>query len=109
MSEVSTLPRPSVMNCQFSRPPAGVMLARRYTTYKSPYGPKYTVQPNIAGFTIKQATRLGMTLGAFGGVAGFFALFFLGGVPRVKHDILEKIPGIGKYFVNEIPPSDNPF
>lgn len=29
-----------------------------------------------------------MTLGAFGGVAGFFALYFVSDVPRVKNDIL---------------------
>lgn len=31
----------------------------------------------------------GATLGAFGGVAGFFALFFFGEVPRVRQDILQ--------------------
>lgn len=30
----------------------------------------------------------GGTLAAFGGVAGFFALFFFGEVPRVRKDIL---------------------
>jgi hypothetical protein len=31
----------------------------------------------------------GMTLGAFGGVAGFFALFFFGDVPKVRRDIYQ--------------------
>ena len=31
----------------------------------------------------------GTSLGAFGGVAGLFALFYLSGVPRVRKDILE--------------------
>jgi hypothetical protein len=29
-----------------------------------------------------------MTLGAFGGVAGFFALFFFSDIPRVRRDIM---------------------
>ncbi|TQS38095.1 hypothetical protein Golomagni_01408 [Golovinomyces magnicellulatus] len=48
-----------------------------------------------------------LTLGAFGGVAGFFALFFFGDVPRVRKDIYEKIPVFGHYFEKKIPPSDN--
>ncbi|MCJ1341358.1 hypothetical protein MMC09_006654 [Bachmanniomyces sp. S44760] len=76
------------------------------------------------------------TAGAFGAVAGIFALFFFSDVPKVKHDIMEvrqlyslatpssvgrararngkltvlqKLPVIGDYFHKEIPPSDNPF
>ncbi|KAI6244923.1 hypothetical protein HI914_06977 [Erysiphe necator] len=49
----------------------------------------------------------GMTLGAFGGVAGFFALYFFGDVPRVRKDIYEKLPVVGQFFAKEIPPSDN--
>ncbi|RKF71136.1 QCR10 domain-containing protein [Golovinomyces cichoracearum] len=78
-----------------------------YSTYRSPYGPKYTINPNIAGFTPLRAKRLVLTLGAFGGVAGFFALFFFGDVPRVRKDIYEKIPLFGQYFEKKIPPSDN--
>lgn len=67
-----------------------------------------------------------MTLGAFGGVAGFFALFFFSDVPRVRNDIVtvwsnskvlgggvgadlyqQKIPIIGPHFVREIHPADN--
>jgi Ubiquinol-cytochrome-c reductase complex subunit (QCR10) len=49
----------------------------------------------------------GMTLGAFGGVAGFFALFFFTDIPRVRKDIVQKIPIIGPYYVKEVPASDN--
>ncbi|KUJ10393.1 uncharacterized protein LY89DRAFT_740109 [Mollisia scopiformis] len=80
-----------------------------YSTYKSPYGPKYTVNANVAGWTFKSASRLGMTLGAFGGVAGFFALYFFSDVPKVRKDIWQKVPLIGQHFVKEVPPSDNPF
>jgi len=47
--------------------------------------------------------------GGFAGVAGVFALFFFGEVPRVRKDILSKVPVIGSYFVREIAPEDNPF
>lgn len=51
----------------------------------------------------------GLTLGMFGGVAGIFALFFFSDVPRVRIDIMEKLPFIGERFKKEIPPEDNPF
>jgi hypothetical protein len=37
----------------------------------------------------------GMTLGAFGGVAGFFALFFFSDIPRVRRDIMIVSFGVG--------------
>ena len=42
-------------------------------------------------------------------MAGTAVLFFLDGVPRVKKDILQKLPLIGSYFVDYVPPEDNPF
>lgn len=48
-----------------------------------------------------------MTLGAFGATAGIFAIFFFGEVPRVRNDLLSKLPFIGHRFVREIPASDN--
>ncbi|KAL1862017.1 GABA/polyamine transporter [Paecilomyces lecythidis] len=50
------------------------------------------------------------TIGAtFGVSAGIFALFFFGEVPRVRNDILQKVPVLGEYFDRSIPPEDNPF
>ena len=51
----------------------------------------------------------GITAGGFGAVAGVFALFFFEDLPRVREDIMQKIPIIGGHFVKEIPPEDNPF
>ncbi|KAI1410298.1 ubiquinol-cytochrome-c reductase complex subunit-domain-containing protein [Hypoxylon sp. FL1857] len=82
---------------------------RVYPTYKSPYGPKYHYQPNIAGWTFKQIGRLGFTAGAFGGVGLFAVIYYASGIPRVQRDILQKIPFLGGYFIKEIPASDNPF
>ncbi|KFX96232.1 hypothetical protein V495_03591 [Pseudogymnoascus sp. VKM F-4514 (FW-929)] len=82
---------------------------KAYRTYRSAYGPKYKIQPNIGGWTIKATTKLGLTLAGFGATAGFFALFFFGEVPIVRKDILSKVPVIGQRFIREIPASDNPF
>ncbi len=40
---------------------------------------------------------------------GIFGLFFFSDVPKVRVDIMQKLPVIGGYFVKEIPPEDNPF
>lgn len=48
-------------------------------------------------------------MAGFGVSAGIFAVFFFGEVPKVRTDILQKMPVIGNYFVREIPPEDNPF
>ena len=45
----------------------------------------------------------------FGAATGIFALYFFAEIPRVRKDIVEKIPIIGSYFHKEIPPEDNPF
>jgi hypothetical protein len=42
-------------------------------------------------------------------MAGTFAIFFFDAVPKVKQDILSKVPIIGDFYINEIPPEDNPF
>ncbi|OCK95495.1 uncharacterized protein K441DRAFT_658173 [Cenococcum geophilum 1.58] len=80
-----------------------------YQTYRSPYGPNYKTSPHFHGISIGQAMKFGTTAGAFAGVAGIFALFFFAEVPRVRIDIMQKIPILGNYFVKEIPPEDNPF
>jgi hypothetical protein len=51
----------------------------------------------------------GTTAAGFGAVAGIFALFFFADVPKVRKDIMQKIPFIGNHFVKEIAPEDNPF
>ncbi|KAJ8112848.1 hypothetical protein ONZ43_g5292 [Nemania bipapillata] len=85
------------------------ILRAQYPAYKSPYGPKYQYQPHVAGWSAKQLTGLGIKSGAFGGVALFAVIFFASGIPRVKQDILQKIPFIGDSFIKVIPASDNPF
>lgn len=80
-----------------------------YTTYKSPYGPNYNVRPNFHGINLSRAMKFGITAGSFGVVGMVFALQFFSDVPKVRTDILQKIPVIGDHFVKEIPPSDNPF
>lgn len=47
--------------------------------------------------------------GLFGVSAGVGVLWFFNGVPRVREDIMAKIPIIGGYFIKDIAPEDNPF
>lgn len=47
--------------------------------------------------------------GLFGVAGGVMGIFFLDSVPRIKEDILAKIPVVGDFFVEEVPPEDNPF
>ncbi|KAL8955038.1 MAG: hypothetical protein Q9193_006946, partial [Seirophora villosa] len=60
-----------------------------YKTYKSPYGPN------------------GITAGSFGVVGAVFVLQFFADVPKVRTDIMQKLPIVGDYFIRDIPPSDN--
>ncbi|RMZ86057.1 hypothetical protein DV737_g7, partial [Chaetothyriales sp. CBS 132003] len=80
-----------------------------YKTYKSPYGPKTTQLPNVKGFTLTNAIRYGGIAAGFGVAAGVFAVYFFGEVPRVRKDILQKVPVVGDYWVREVAPEDNPF
>jgi len=80
-----------------------------YKSYKSPYGPNYKIPYNFHGIDVTKATRFGVTAASFGAVAGFFALYFFSEVPKVRKDIMQKLPLIGDSFIREIPPSDNPF
>jgi len=61
------------------------------------------------GLSPKIAYRYGGMAAGFGVAAGVFAIFFFAEVPKVRNDILSKMPVIGDYFVREIPPEDNPF
>ena len=56
-----------------------------------------------------KAIRYGSIAAGFGVSAGIFAIFFFSEVPKVRNDILVKVPIIGPYFIREIPPEDNPF
>ncbi|KAF2257803.1 hypothetical protein CC78DRAFT_572926 [Lojkania enalia] len=90
-------------------PAAQSMRSIPYTGYKSPYGPAYKTATHFHGITLNKAAKYGTLAAGFGGVAGFFALFFFAEVPRVREDIMRKVPIIGPYFVKEIAPEDNPF
>ncbi|KIY01011.1 uncharacterized protein Z520_03677 [Fonsecaea multimorphosa CBS 102226] len=80
-----------------------------YETYVSPYGPKIKHVPNLMGLSMGKALRYGYIASGFGVAAGVFAVFFFGEVPRVRQDILSKLPVIGNYWIREVPPEDNPF
>ena len=61
------------------------------------------------GLSPQRAWTYGTIGAGFGVAAGTFALFFFGEVPKVRNDILSKMPIIGPYYIREIPPEDNPF
>ncbi|KAL8382128.1 hypothetical protein RB595_006084 [Gaeumannomyces hyphopodioides] len=78
-------------------------------SYRSPFAPKYHYQPNLHGFTVKQAVGFGVRAGGFGAVALGAVIFFASGIPRVQKDVLAIFPPLAKYYHKEIPASDNPF
>jgi len=80
-----------------------------YKAYQSKYGPNYKIGKNFHGIDLHRARIFGTTAAGFGAVAGIFALFFFADVPKVRKDIMQKIPFIGSHFVKEIAPEDNPF
>jgi hypothetical protein len=79
-----------------------------YKAYRSPFGPQYTTQPHFHGITVRTLMKAGVLAGGFGGVAGFFALFFFAEVPKVRDDIMMKTP-LASFFKKEVAPEDNPF
>ncbi|KAF2443387.1 hypothetical protein P171DRAFT_521950 [Karstenula rhodostoma CBS 690.94] len=91
------------------RTPAAFSQRSPYQTYKSPFGPQYKPAAHFHGITARHLAKFGGLAAGFGGVAGFFALFFFAEVPRVRNDIMLKIPVIGDYFIVDVPPEDNPF
>ena len=68
--------------------------------------PTYAYLPPTPKLTQEHSAT---TAALFGGVAGVAALFFFAEVPRVRKDIMIKIPIVGDYFVKELAPEDNPF
>ncbi|KAL4912336.1 ubiquinol-cytochrome-c reductase complex subunit-domain-containing protein [Aspergillus aurantiobrunneus] len=76
---------------------------------RSPLAGKYSVSPHFHGFTVNTATKYGSIAATFGVSAGVFALFFFGEVPRVRKDILQKLPFFDTYLDRTVAPEDNPF
>ncbi|BFZ62928.1 hypothetical protein YB2330_004040 [Saitoella coloradoensis] len=77
--------------------------------FRSQYGPRYVAQPHFLTMTPEKFVRWAPSLAAWGATAGVAAIFLLSGLPRMKRDVLQKIPFVGGYFINEIPASDSPF
>ncbi|GLA33067.1 hypothetical protein AnigIFM63326_002149 [Aspergillus niger] len=75
--------------------------------YRSPFAPKYHTPLHFHGLTTGLATKYATIAGTFGVAAGTFALFFFGEIPRVRRDILQKVPFLDEYFDRTIAPEDN--
>ncbi|KAH8712216.1 ubiquinol-cytochrome-c reductase complex subunit-domain-containing protein [Phaeosphaeriaceae sp. PMI808] len=89
--------------------PTAISSRSPYKAFRSKFGPQYTIARNYHGITARTLVKAGVLAGGFGGVAGFFALFFFAEVPRVREDVMKKVPILGNYFHVEIAPEDNPF
>ncbi|KAK3324494.1 ubiquinol-cytochrome-c reductase complex subunit-domain-containing protein [Cercophora scortea] len=85
--------------------------ANAYSTYKSPYGPKYHYQPHFGNITARTLFKLVPTAAGFGSVALFAVIFFTSGIPKIQNDVLRTVfPFLGPHFDKKIlPASDNPF
>ncbi|ATY61860.1 Cytochrome b-c1 subunit 10 [Cordyceps militaris] len=81
----------------------------RRAEFKSAYGPKYQYQPNFRGWSGQTIFRSTFRLSLFGGGAVVAALLFTSGIPRIQRDILDKIPGMARFYTKEVHPQDNPF
>ncbi|KAJ5373131.1 Cytochrome b-c1 complex subunit 10 [Penicillium concentricum] len=75
----------------------------------SAYAPKYTIPRTAAGMTLGTAIQVGSIAAGFGVALGSGALFIFGEVPRVRNDILRKLPYLDTYYDRTIPAEDNPF
>ncbi|KAG5938589.1 hypothetical protein E4U60_001329 [Claviceps pazoutovae] len=100
----------------------------RAAAYKSPYGPRYSLQPNLKGANFTTISRTALKAGSFSGAAVVAVLLFTSSIPIFRRDILQvgswetsycikgcqantftqNIPLVGRYFVKqEIHPQDN--
>ncbi|OQE81714.1 hypothetical protein PENNAL_c0039G02466 [Penicillium nalgiovense] len=70
---------------------------------------RYYVPRTAAGMTLGTAVQLGSLAAGFGVAVGSGALFLFGEVPRVRNDILRKLPFLDTYYDRSIAPEDNPF
>ncbi|GAO47301.1 hypothetical protein G7K_1510-t1 [Saitoella complicata NRRL Y-17804] len=58
----------------------------------SGYGPRYGAQPHFLKMTPEKFGRWAPSLVAWGATAGVAAIFLLSGLPRMKRDVLQKVP-----------------
>ncbi|CAL5869619.1 uncharacterized protein PFLUO_LOCUS3849 [Penicillium psychrofluorescens] len=79
----------------------------RRAAAQASFGPKYYIPRHVGGMSLSTLTQAGTLAGSFGVAAGVFAVFFFGEVPRVRKDILQKIPGLDTYFDRTVAPEDN--
>ncbi|OAL55391.1 hypothetical protein IQ07DRAFT_639075 [Pyrenochaeta sp. DS3sAY3a] len=89
--------------------PAAFSMRSPYKAYRSPFGPKYTIAKHYHGFTLQSVRATGLITAGIGGALGFAALWFFAEVPKVRDDIMKKVPILDKFFTKEIAPEDNPF
>jgi hypothetical protein len=102
---------PSFLEIRLSTSPQYPQLRRNPSLPNNPPWAPTLSCPSPSNFLTPQITNIfansGITAASFGAVAGIFALFFFDEVPKVRRDIMQKLPVVGDYFVREVPPEDN--
>ncbi|ODQ65334.1 hypothetical protein NADFUDRAFT_51928 [Nadsonia fulvescens var. elongata DSM 6958] len=72
-------------------------------------GPSYKAIPQFGGYTLASTLRWTPALTYWGVGSLIGAIFLIEGIPRTRRDILQKIPVIGSYWIDNTPESDKPF
>ncbi|KAJ5790778.1 uncharacterized protein N7518_007789 [Penicillium psychrosexuale] len=89
--------------------PTARRAAAQVSAQASAYAPKYYIPRSVAGMTLGTAVQYGTVAAGFGVAVGSGALFIFGEVPRVRNDILRKLPFLDTYYDRTIAPEDNAF
>ncbi|PWN20628.1 hypothetical protein BCV69DRAFT_299109 [Microstroma glucosiphilum] len=98
------------------RPTAVRSLARSAPAYSGAFRPSHRVsarkpefQPHFGGITPGVVMSWVPSLALWGGAAGGAVLLFMSKVPIFQHDVLDKIPFVKTFYVDDTPDSDKPF
>ncbi|GMK59185.1 hypothetical protein CspeluHIS016_0702000 [Cutaneotrichosporon spelunceum] len=73
------------------------------------YTLKLKSQPHLGRVTPELLRPFGSSLVIWGAGAGIAVALFMSSVPIFQRDVLDKIPVVRDYFVDDTPESDKPF
>lgn len=66
-------------------------------------------QRSAAQVSKELTRRWAPSLALWGAGAGIMALYVLSATPKIKRELLVKIPVLGSYYEDKVPASDKPF
>lgn len=67
------------------------------------------MQPHLGFLTVERLVLWSPSLMMWGATATIGALLFAEGIPKVRRDILERLPAVGEYWDRPVDPHDSPF